>query len=538
MRYTRQVLITSFALAILAGAAAAQEFPLLASQTYQAERASAEPTHVDPASVYLAIQDPLASEAIAASSATPVAMSMTEADIEAIVDQRLALREAEAALAFTATSNSADLSMSAKWNKGLELADENKAFRIHIGGRTQLDTSWLGADEAVQNNINIPYTDGVDFRRARLRIDGTMYKYIEYAVEYDFVNSFRARNQPTSATSPDFIENTTVALTDVWWQVRDVPFFGIVRVGQQKEGIGFEHLVSSRFLPFMERSYNQDTFYGGTFNGFSPGISSTLFYGPNDTGTVHYGLYKPLNNTGEGDFSFVARVTKLLLYSSDDSEVLHIGVSGKQATAVGQAGIPGRVQTFRTREATRSGLSQDWSVPAGINLFGDDLQQVNAELAGIFGRWTLQSEYLVSSLQDARSNLNDPMGNNAVYHGGYVQVLRFLTDDHDHYDKERAAFDRVTPRRNFAVSKSPCGSSLTGGAWQIGARYNYLNLNDIGLNGGVLHNQTYGLNWFLNPNMKAQINYFSTYRNVSATTSFPDGSGWGHGFGGRIACDF
>lgn len=535
MRYTWRILFTSFAVAIVADRAPAQELAPRESQVYVSA----------PGAVSLATQDPLTNNADSAPSPPSSSTSLTEADIEALVDQRIALREAEAkaAIAPTATSNQADLSMSAKWNKGLELTDKNKDFRIHIGGRTQFDTSWLSAEDNVQNNINIPYSDGVDFRRARLRIDGTMYKYVEYAVEYDFVNSFRARNQPTSATAPNFIENTTVALTDMWWQVRDVPFFGVVRVGQQKEAIGFEHLVSSRFLPFMERSYNQDTFYGGTFNGFSPGISASRTYGDDDTGTINYGLYKPVNNvfgynTGDGDYSFVARVTKLLAYCSDDSEVLHVGLSGKQATAVGQAGIPGRVQTFRTREAIRAGLSQDWSVPAGINLFGDDLQQVNAELAGIFGRWTLQSEYLVSSLQDARLNLNDPTSNNAVYHGGYVQVLRFLTDDHDHYDKERGTFDRVTPRRNFAVSKSPCGSSLTGGAWQIGARYNYLDLNDIGLNGGVLHNQTYGLNWFMNPNMKAQFNYFNTYRNVSATTSFADGSGWGHGFGGRIACDF
>ncbi len=37
---------------------------------------------------------------------------------------------------------------------------------------------------------------------------------------------------------------------------------GNIRVGNQKEPVGFERLVSSRFLPFMERSYNQDVFYG------------------------------------------------------------------------------------------------------------------------------------------------------------------------------------------------------------------------------------------------------------------------------------
>jgi phosphate-selective porin OprO/OprP len=76
------------------------------------------------------------------------------------------------------------------------------------------------------------------------------------------------------------------------------------------------------------------------------------------------------------------------------------------------------------------------------------------------------------------------------------------------------------------------------GAVQVGARYNYLDLNDSGLNGGKLHNMTFGVNWFLNPNMKLQGNYIFTYRDVSDTTNFPAGSGFIHGFGGRIAIDF
>ena len=46
----------------------------------------------------------------------------------------------------------------------------------------------------------------------------------------------------------------------------------------------------------MERSFNQDTFYGGNFNGFTPGISATRNLGSDDQAVVHYGLYKPINN--------------------------------------------------------------------------------------------------------------------------------------------------------------------------------------------------------------------------------------------------
>jgi len=435
------------------------------------------------------------------------------------------------------------LAMGPRWNHGLEWVSQDEGFRFHVGGRYQFDTAWFGADRSVQENINIPYGDGVDFRRARFRMDGTIYHLIDFATEIDFVNSFRAAAPQASATQPDFTENVTIGLTDFWWQLRDVPLLGTVRIGQQKEPIGLEHLVSSRFLPFMERSFNQDTFYGGTFNGFTPGISASRTYGLHDDGVIHYGLFKPTNNifgesTGSGDYSVVGRLTRLWDYRDGGRFLVHTAVSGKQATAVSQAGFPGRLQTYRTRDAVRSGLSQDWTVPAGIVLYGDDYQQVNAELAIVAGPWTLQSEYLVSGHQDARQSLDDPVAGTVVYHGGYIQLFRFLTNDYDRYDKTTATFGRMLPSDQFARRRDGGWRRYAGGAFQVGARYNFLDLNDLGLNGGVLHNQTYGVNWFLNPNLKAQFNYSATYRDVAQTTSFPDGSGWVHGFGTRIAMDF
>ncbi len=431
-----------------------------------------------------------------------------------------------------------DRQMFATWNNGVELATKNKDFKFHVGGRYQFDTGFYSAPQNVQTSLpnNLSYRDGVNFRRGRFRMEGTMYRTMDWAAEIDFFNSF-------VAPGPGFAETATVAPTDLWWQWREVPWFNMVRVGNQKEQIGFEHIVSSRHLPFMERSYNQDAFYGGTFNGFTPGIQFFRNYG-DEAGVLSGGLFKPTNTVyaygiGNGDYSVVVRATRLLAYEDDGKRLVHVGVSGRQATATQTQGIVGRRQTFRTRDAVRTGLSGDWPVPAGITLFGDDQQWVNSELVGVWGRLTFQSEYLVSALQDARSTFASPTGTNAVYHGGYVQLMCFLTDDHDAYNKKTGAFERLVPKQNFYCfgGKNNCG--LCGmGAWQIGSRYNYLDLNDEGLNGGQLHNITNGLNWFWNPNSKFQFNYISTYRDVSQTTTFPNGSGWIHGFGTRFAIDF
>ncbi len=435
-----------------------------------------------------------------------------------------------------------DLGMTASWNHGLELSTKAKDFRVHVGGRTQFDVGWFSADPNLYsvpaspddvNRISNQYGDGVDFRRARLRVDGTMYEVIDWACEYDFVNGARVRNSADTGS----IDLAVTAPTDLWLQFKHLPVVGNCRIGNHKEAIGFEHLVSSRFQPFMERSFNQDSFYGGAFNGFSPGISIFDTLGEEEMGTWNIGIFKPCSsvfafNNNDGDYAVTARVTKLLWYVDDGRGLLHAGLSGRQASTVGDQ------ITFRTRPAIRTGLSTVWPTPANTGtLFGDDMQWLNTELVAVYGSWTMQAEYLVSGLQDARATAAAPSAGNATYHGGYFQVLYYLTGDHDNYNKKTGHFDRVIPNEPFFFVRDDSGGVCRGrGAWQIGARYNYLDLNNDGLNGGVLHDMTAGLNWFLNPNAKLQFDYSALHRDAPLPGGL--GDGWVHSWGSRLAYDF
>ncbi len=431
-----------------------------------------------------------------------------------------------------------DLAMSATWRNGLELTTKDKAHRIHIGGRWQFDTSWFNVDQAVQNNLpgDVRYHDGVDFRRARLRIDGTMYEVIEYAMEYDFVNGSRLRN----ANNTGFTDFDVTALTDMWLQFSHTPI-GSIRVGNQKEAIGFEHIVSSRFLPFMERSYNQDTFYGGTFNGFTPGasVASSVW---EDRASYNIGLYKPTNNvfafnTDDGGYAATGRLTWLPIYQDEGRQLVHLGISARESTTYN-----GLIR-YRTRDALRAGASSQWPLPADVIARGDRMTWLNMEFCALQGPWTLQAEWLTNFLSNGRATTGagtgvGPRVDSLFYQGGYVQLLYFLTGESDNYSLERMALDRVKPFENYFWVRGEDGHLFGRGAWQIGARYNYLDLNDQDINGGILHNFTAGLNWFFNPNTKWQFNYIATYRDASQITNFPDGSGWIHGWGMRFAQDF
>ena len=179
-----------------------------------------------------------------------------------------------------------------------------------------------------------------------------------------------------------------------------------------------------------------------------------------------------------------------------------------------------------------------WPTPANTGvLFGDDMQFLNGELVGVYGSWTFQAEYLVSGLQDTRPTAAAAPLGNATYHGGYVQLLYYLTGDHDNYNKKTGVFDRVIPNENFFRVRDEYGGICRGtGAWQVGARYNYLDLNDLGLDGGILHDVTAGVNWFMNPNAKLQFNYSAMYRDAPLPAG--GGDGWVHSWGSRLAFDF
>jgi len=422
-----------------------------------------------------------------------------------------------------------DLMMHASWHHGLELETADKAFRVHVGGRVQFDGSWYEADRDLQFGPGGTgaFEDGVDFRRARFRIDGTKYGVIDWAAEFDFSNSVREDSSVFNVPAP----------TDLWITLTHLPYVGHLRVGNMKEPIGFEHLVSSRFLPFMERSFNQDAFYGPFNNGFTPGLMAfnTAF---DEHMTWWIGLFKVTSNafafnSGGGEYAATARLTFLPWYEDEGRQLLHVGVSARNADL-----DEGHIR-YRARGALRGGAPAQWPVLAdtrfgGIDIAGDDNQMFNAEVAMVYGPWTLQSDYLANFVQDASQGAIPDVGT-LFYHGGYVQVLYFLTGESDQYNKKNGAFDRVIPNENFFPGHSCDGCTHCGlGAWQVGLRYSHLDLNDKAIDGGILDDLTLGLNWFLNPNMKIQANYSVTHRDSASRQS----DGTVQGAGVRFAHDF
>ena len=98
-----------------------------------------------------------------------------------------------------------------------------------------------------------------------------------------------------------------------------------------------------------------------------------------------------------------------------------------------------------------------------------------------------------------------------MFNGGYVQLAYTLTGENRAYDKKygglsRYYFGNQGPYENAFLVRDENGSLCWGqGAWEIAARYSYIDLNDgIGtarVQGGIMDGVSLGLNWYMNTNL-------------------------------------
>jgi phosphate-selective porin OprO and OprP len=446
-----------------------------------------------------------------------------------------------------------DSKMKAEWGEnGFTAVSSDEAFKVHIGGRVQVDGIALNTDDLVLGGAGDD--DAVDFRRARLRIDGTMYHTMDWAAEFDFVNGFDY--DPTNGASPvtpfGGDVGNVVAPTDLWWTFREVPWAGNVRLGHQKEPIGLEHMASSRFLDFLERSYLQDAFYGPFNNGFSTGV--TVFdYSASENVTWAVGGYKNLNNvfayeTGDNEYALTSRATCVPWSACGDRELIHLGLGASYrgldqdaATATGNLRI-------RSRASLRNGPGPLNPVLADTNfagrLFADSQMLLAPEVAVVAGPWFAAAEYVSGWTNSTTFTPTGGVATNAgqvYFQGSYAEVFYFLTGEHRVYDRHEGRFGRVAPLNNAIFLPNGCGLSGLG-AWQVGARYGFLDLRDAGIDGGYITDLTVGVNWFLNPFSKLQFNYIlqqvdNTLRDGAGNVT-AENDGQLHGFGTRFAHDF
>lgn len=119
---------------------------------------------------------------------------------------------------------------------------------------------------------------------------------------------------------------------------------------------------------------------------------------------------------------------------------------------------------------------------------------LSGEAALNIGSFYGQAEYFNYNIQ--RFGQSD-----LTFNGGYIQGGYVLTGEKRSYSKSSGTFGGIKPKADFDYKTGNWG------AWEVAARYTYVDLNDQNILGGKLSNTTVGVNWYMNQNMRMMFNW-------------------------------
>ena len=371
----------------------------------------------------------------------------------------------EAAITTSKAKKPDPKTMRVYWSSGLRMKSNDGNFSLKIGGRIQNDWSLYSTDSDNPDAYR-KIGDGTEFRRARLYMEGEIYKNIKYKAQYDF-----------GGQDADF--------KDVYIELKKIPTLGNLRIGHFKEPMSLEELTSSKYLTFMERSL-PNAFVQGRNTGFQ--ISNSF---ADKRATAAVGVFRDVGDSGNGfgansDYNVAARITALPWYEDKGKQLLHLGFGYTHEFRDNDSDV-----RFRSRPEAHLGprfVDTKAFTAEGINYF-------NPEIAAVYGPFSIQGEYIFTEVNS--DDYNDPS-----FDGSYIYGSVFLTPgDYRRYKISSGAFDRVKPANDLSWSGGGYG------AIEAAFRYSNLNLSDGMIQGGTLSNFTVGLNWYLNPNVRFLLNY-------------------------------
>jgi phosphate-selective porin OprO and OprP len=419
-----------------------------------------------------------------------------------------------------------DLGLRASWEEGegLVFTSAQKDFYIHLGGRLTVDFAWFQAGERLQTGPGGvgPLDDGADFRRGRLRAEGTIYEVVSWVSEFAFDSPLEG-----DTTHPGFI--------DVFVEINQLPYVGNFRAGHFREPFSMEALSSGNTLALFERSSPFEAFV--PFRNVGMMLYNTAL---DERVTWASGVFRGnSHNTGnpfdvgDGEYSTTTRLTGLPWYEDEGRRLIHVGGAySHRSFNLDRGQERARFRSFPEVRTGRYIMADTGLITAeSTDLFG-------AEFALNLGPFCVQSEFYHAWVNDARlaGRITQPR-----FHGWYVQASYFLTGESRLYDTEDAAFDRPVPHENFFFVRNGDGRGwnnfgLGRGAWEAAFRCAMVDVNDPGegMNAQIVRDYTWTLTWYLNPNTRVQWQYVLVDRNFPAA----DNRGLAHVFATRFHIDF
>lgn len=388
-----------------------------------------------------------------------------------------------------------------------------KDTSITWGGRIHADyVNWVNDTEfGGQPNY-------VEFRRVRLFAAGEGYGVYDYQLDIGFAPEFDLEG--AFEEQDGMLDGSGIELKDAFIGIRDIPLLGYVRIGHMRTPFSLEQLISSNYLTFLERSLAHRLAPGREL-----GVAAFSFT-PNENITWGYGAFfdelpeeEPHIEDDNQGVRVIGRTTWTPWYDvpSDGRYLLHTGLSYAytRPRARDNPDLPGtlfRPIRFNARPEIHRG---DHLIDTG-NIDAQQYQVLNPEFALVRGPVSLQSELAWAKIDEAGGATTD------IY-GAYAQLSWFLTGEHRPYSRRRGRFDQVIPFENFWIVRTPRGVRRGWGAWELAARWSYLEFPDYAAQ--QLQDLTVGVNWYWNPRTRVMFNWVHPWARNSPESTLAHAEG-------------
>lgn len=322
---------------------------------------------------------------------------------------------------------------------------------VSLEGLVQADGNWFDNDLADLNGVSNNGDDSeYELRRAEIVLKGKGPGNFEWVLGYD-------------------------AKADKYLDVNAKYKLGgnsshFVQVGQFKQPNSLEELSSTKNNDFISKATVTNTYavarrLGGAYgfgsdnwsitaSAFGRELTRNLAHG---SGYGVRGTFAPINESGN---------------------ILHFGLA--------YANYDTDADTFRVRARPNADLATVRLVDAGTMTDTDRIGTTSAEAFWVSGPLKLQGEYYSSEIDRMQNG-------DYTSTGGYLSALWNLTGETWGY--------------KGGVPSTPLPSEPGSGMWQLGARYDTIDLNDGDVRGGKMDAWTVGANWYWRSNFKFMLNY-------------------------------
>ncbi len=389
-------------------------------------------------------------------------------------------------------------------------ASTDGRFTANIKAILMFDTAKYLQDNNLPASVtNRDLNEGTNFRRARIGLDGKLFRDFDYSFIYEFGGS--------GGEDPGRLYEASITYTAI------KPLR--IKVGAFEPNIGLAAAVSTSQMPILERPAPAevarnvaagDSRVGlqvsgaGVFGEGDSGLATRWFASTAVTGNTISTISSAASATAQPFDEQTAWIGRVALapYSTTEWQA-HVGANYQYVIQPNDAGVAAAPR-YGVQLRDRPELRVDGT--RLIDTGAIDARHVTVMgLEGAFqtGPFLIEGEYFKYKIDRRITAALIPA--DPRFTGWYVQGSWILTGESRPYNPIDARFD--APKLNYNFNPE----AGTWGAFELAARYSMIDLNyreGVGgapvlgaVRGGEQKIGTVGVNWYLNPSMRIMLDY-------------------------------